>query len=471
MRRGWKVKRLLGRLNEAMHAGRLTDALAIYKLLETADPNEPRWPHRRGDLVQRIQQKEPDLLTQAKLKSDAADAYERAVELYAAQGFIARATAMAKMILGMDPERTYILEKLQPDEARRLHRKQRQTIVTADETFVEEPATGRSRIVEDAFELAVDSSAAADEIRFVDPEEGVPTSEIDVSQMELMARPSHAPAEWDLDHLSAEQLAQLPSTPLFAEVPQEVFIQIVSQSTLVDLTSEQELIRAGDPAAALFVIVEGSVEVQPEDGDTPLTLGEGDVVGVACLLADVTYRETVVARGRVRTLQISKVLLDGWVEQYPAVGDVLLEILGRRLISGFIRTNALFEAFDEETRFEVAKMFEVRRAPAGTRLLDTRKRSDGLYIPLLGELAAYDREGQRLGRLKLGRAVGQWSLLTRGPAAINVQAESEALVLRMPAKRFHQLAGTQPAVVVHLRQLARVAIERDGSLRPASHGR
>ncbi len=464
----------MGRLNDAIRADNLVDAIAIYHRLETDDPDEPRWPHRRGDLLRRMQQRAPDALNQEKLKGESADAYERAVELYAGQGFIARATALTKMVLAIDPSRKYVFDKVQPHTARRLHREQRETIVTADEGFVAEPATGRMRIVEDAVTLAADQGAAQDEIRFLDPEEGVPTTEIDVSAMELMARPSHVPVEdpdWEVQHLTAEQLAQLPSTPLFAEVPQEVLIRIVSDSTLAEVQDDQCVTRAGTSADALFVIVEGTVEVQVEGDATPLALGEGDVVGVSCLLKDVTYHQDVIARGRVRCLRISKTLLDDLVEGYPAVGDVLLEILCRRLISGFIRTSPLFTHFDKASLLEVAKMFEVRRAPAGTRLLDSNKRSDGLYIPLLGELAAFDRDGQRLGKLRLGQAVGQWSLLTRGPAAITVQAVSEALVLRMPGSRFHQLASTKPALVVHLRELARAAIDRDVALIPASGGR
>ena len=58
--------------------------------------------------------------------------------LYAKQGFVARAAAMAKLILQIDPSRLDVLERVDPDEARRLHRQQRHDVVTA----LSEPPSG-----------------------------------------------------------------------------------------------------------------------------------------------------------------------------------------------------------------------------------------------------------------------------------------------------------------------------------------
>jgi len=46
------------------------------------------------------------------LEADAVLAYERAVDLYATKGFMARAAAMAKLILAIDPTRGDVLERV-----------------------------------------------------------------------------------------------------------------------------------------------------------------------------------------------------------------------------------------------------------------------------------------------------------------------------------------------------------------------
>ena len=51
---------------------------------------------------------------------------------------------------------------------------------------------------------------------------------------------------------SAEHLAQLPSMPLFAEVPRPVLGRIVRESSLVDVEPGETLIERGTPADALY---------------------------------------------------------------------------------------------------------------------------------------------------------------------------------------------------------------------------
>ena len=121
-RRPSKTTNLRAELSKALKTERLHEALDLYELIEKQQADEPRWSHRKGDLLQRMGR-----------KADAALAYERAVDLYAAQGFVARAAAMAKVILAIDPSRGDVLERVDPVAARRLHRENRRVIVTADE--------------------------------------------------------------------------------------------------------------------------------------------------------------------------------------------------------------------------------------------------------------------------------------------------------------------------------------------------
>ncbi|MFZ1863841.1 MAG: tetratricopeptide repeat protein [Polyangiales bacterium] len=97
-------------LSEALQAGRLTEALALYELLEKQKPSEPRWSRRKGDLLHRMGRED-----------EAALAYERAVDLYAAGGFVARATATAKVMLAIDPSKSEVLARVDPKAARKFH--------------------------------------------------------------------------------------------------------------------------------------------------------------------------------------------------------------------------------------------------------------------------------------------------------------------------------------------------------------
>ena len=113
-RRDSKSIDLRAELSEALEAGQMNQALELYELIEKQKPDEPRWSHRKGDLLRRMGR-----------EADAVRAYERAVELYAARGFDARAAATAKVMLAIDPSRGEVLEPVDPEAARRFERPRR----------------------------------------------------------------------------------------------------------------------------------------------------------------------------------------------------------------------------------------------------------------------------------------------------------------------------------------------------------
>ena len=118
LRRDSKTLDLREQLNKALHAGRADEALALYDLIEKQKPREPRWSHRKGDLLKRLGR-----------RHEAVAAYEHAVNLYAAQGFFERATATAKVMLAIDSSKREVLSRL--DAQRERARKHSETQLIA----------------------------------------------------------------------------------------------------------------------------------------------------------------------------------------------------------------------------------------------------------------------------------------------------------------------------------------------------
>jgi len=105
---------LRAELNQALAHGRMIEALEIYELFEQRKPEEPRWSHRKGDLLRRIGH-----------EAEALRAYKRAAYLYSAKGFDARAAATARLVLALDPSKGDVLERVNRVAERRLHRQHR----------------------------------------------------------------------------------------------------------------------------------------------------------------------------------------------------------------------------------------------------------------------------------------------------------------------------------------------------------
>ncbi len=101
-------------LNSALEHGRMIEALEIYELIEKRKPDEPRWSHRKGDLLRRIGR-----------DADALRAYERAAYLYSARGFDARAAATANLMLEIDPSKGAVRDRVNRVAERRLRRQHR----------------------------------------------------------------------------------------------------------------------------------------------------------------------------------------------------------------------------------------------------------------------------------------------------------------------------------------------------------
>jgi CRP-like cAMP-binding protein len=440
---GSRSRELRDRLQKSLLKERFAEALSYYKALERVEAGEPRWPHRKGDLLKRLGHSE-----------EAVASYERAVDLYAQQGFLARAAALAKVVMAIDPSRADVLERVTPEPARKLHRDARDGIATADPEQQDDPSvkTSKRSISTEAFPL-VQTKGPDDMLRFTQPPASNPL-DLDISEVELADRPARSPGGLS-ERPPAEQLAQLPSMPLFAEVPRPLLARLIRESRLIDLDPGHRLIERGAPADALYALVEGSVQLIRDQDEGSIVLSEGDVVGISCLLNRMSYEANVTAFTPLRALRMDKLLLDQLVAEYPALGDVLLEVLGRRLVATLVRTAPMFSSFNNGARSEVAAMFEVRRAPMGTTILEAGKRADGLYIPMTGELTAIDARGEEAGTLKLGCALGEDSILTGAPSAMTVRAASDVLALRLSARRFSDLVSRHPEIATHLEALAR----------------
>jgi len=109
-----KTTDLLAELGSALKAERFDQAIDVYDLMEKRKPDDPRWPHRKGDLLRRIRR-----------NAEAVIAYERAVHLYSEKGFDARASATARLLLAIDPSRREVLDWADSQAARRRERQSR----------------------------------------------------------------------------------------------------------------------------------------------------------------------------------------------------------------------------------------------------------------------------------------------------------------------------------------------------------
>ncbi|PWC52744.1 mechanosensitive ion channel family protein [Azospirillum sp. TSO22-1] len=108
--------------------------------------------------------------------------------------------------------------------------------------------------------------------------------------------------------LDAARIAQaLAGTALFGGLPDGDVRVLAENARLRRLPAGATLVQAGEAAAALYVVLEGLLTVEPVRGRTgqgepPRDAGPGSVVGAVALFQGTTYAET--ARGRTEALVV-----------------------------------------------------------------------------------------------------------------------------------------------------------------------
>jgi CRP-like cAMP-binding protein len=431
-----KIDALAEQLGRLLRAQNHDGALRIYDELRVLDPEEPRWPHRHGDLLLRLGR-----------KADAIDAFERAVDLYAARGFLARAISMAKVIVGVDASRDDVLARLDPDAARELHRRRRQ------------PGSGLKPLPEDAGEgrdllsttgsypkLARATDAKSDELRFVEGR----SIDLDLTELDVAERRISYPSLATPPEPTAEELALLPGLPLFAELPQAELSELVRRSELLQLDDGLSVVRAGEPADSMFAIIEGSaaIRVPGTRREAEVVLSEGDVFGEACLLEGAVRHADVFSKGRLVALRIPKTVLGEILARHAPIGRVLFELFTRRVVGNLLVTSPLFAGLDIATRKEIAKLFEVCRSDEKQTLVQRGKRSDGLFILVSGTLRLEGAD--RKEDLVPVTVFGQEALIEHAASAYSVVSVTDCLLLRLPALRFTRFAVMFPTVIATL---------------------
>lgn len=121
--------------------------------------------------------------------------------------------------------------------------------------------------------------------------------------------------------------------PLFAGLSEEALARVSAEMTEVAVEPGQILVLPGDAGSGMFVLLEGTVNVELHAGT--IELSAPDFVGeLALLLPDVGRIGRVRAKTGVRCLSLSRAEFDTLVESEPSFSLALLRGLASRLVSG-----------------------------------------------------------------------------------------------------------------------------------------
>jgi len=118
--------------------------------------------------------------------------------------------------------------------------------------------------------------------------------------------------------------------PLFADLHDHTLQRIAELSSEFEEPAGWVLVEVGQPGSGMFVLEEGTVEVQTPDGRR-WELGPGEFFGELALLTDQPRNARIQAKTSVRCLAISRLDFQKLLREEPDIALAMLPRLAQRV--------------------------------------------------------------------------------------------------------------------------------------------
>lgn len=402
-----KLRKLKDDAAKLVQKGKLDKAIEVYDEILVTDPSDVTAHLKRGDILRKLGQ-----------GPQAIEAYTKVAETYAGDGLLLKAIAACKLILEIDTNHTATQKMLADLYAKKTDR------------ATQAPPPPASR-----------PAAAPDEITELSDEDVVLIEETPPPPIEL------------------------PTIPLFSDLPKNAFIQLMEQMHMRSMLPEEVVIREGDVGSSMFIISSGRVKITKTSetgGEIVLAhLGDGAFFGEMALIGEAPRSASVIADEDTVLFEVSRDVLAEVIKSFPSVAGIIVRFYRQRLLSNLMATSAIFRPLDAEQRRSLIEKFKSREVPQNEKLLEEGAAGDGLYLLLSGKAEVSKKaDGKRtvVAHLKEGDVFGERSLLTNQPVSATVRTLRKSIVLKLPKRAFLEVASTHPQLLAHISELSQ---ERD----------
>jgi ATP-binding cassette subfamily B protein len=250
------------------------------------------------------------------------------------------------------------------------------------------------------------------------------------------------------DAVAADALGKL---PLLEFLPAETRARVAARFERVSVPFGAVIVREGDPADALYVLVSGRARVVKR-GDTgeelPLNvLRAGDAFGEMALLERTTRMATVRASSDVEILRLDRQAFDELVAAAPDLKKYLELQAAHHRLHTFFRSYTAFARLPVEALATMLAELEVQALAPGELVIRQGDPPGPMYVVEDGRLRVFvEEDGERryLRYLRRGDFFGELSLFKGEPRSTTVEAVSPCRLLRLTEATFVRLLAGYP---------------------------
>ncbi len=249
----------------------------------------------------------------------------------------------------------------------------------------------------------------------------------------------------------SETRALLEELAILQFLPPDVKRLVMDSFVPASFTFGSPIVREGDGADALYVLVAGKARVvkNGERGEEiPLgSLRPGDSFGEMALLEHGRRSATVRASGDVEALRLDRSVFEALVHTNPEIREYFeLQIKHRRLNNFFRQFTPFVRLPVDALRRMLTELVEVAAQP-GERVIRQGEPPGPMYVVEDGRLRVFvEEDGRRryLAYLRRGDFFGELSLFKAAPRAATVEAVSACRLLKLTEDTFGSLLRDFP---------------------------
>ena len=226
------------------------------------------------------------------------------------------------------------------------------------------------------------------------------------------------------------------------------------------------LVRQGDDADSLFLVLEGKlgVSLEAERGRVELEeLGPFAIVGEIALLVGGKRSATVTAAARTTVCELTREQFDALSREHPAISDAFSSALQAKLkrlkVAAHLRE--ILGELDAATLRQIEDRIRWVRLGGGEELFHQGDAPQGAYIVMLGRMRVTARGEDGIERVidepGPGEWIGEMALLTGSPRSATVFAMRDSELVWLPSEVFEELVVRDAQVML---QTSRAIVTR-----------
>jgi ATP-binding cassette subfamily B protein len=245
--------------------------------------------------------------------------------------------------------------------------------------------------------------------------------------------------------------AILQRIPILQFLPPDVRDLVEASFVSATYTFGQEIVREGEPADALYVLISGRARViKHAEGGDEISLGgvrQGETFGEGDLLSPGIRATTVRASSDVEVARLDQSVVDALIRKRPEIRQYLELQARHRHLQGFFHQFSVFTSLPLEALGALLNALEPIEVPASTPIIHEGDPPGPMYIIEDGRCRVHigiDSRRRNVAYLRRGEFFGEFSVFRNQPREATVESITPCRLLRLTHETYRDLLDRYP---------------------------